>query len=173
MTLLETRDEPFTGSPSFEEFHRTQAAAALRYARAVIGPDGAEDVCQEAWIRAWQAWGSAHPDKVEAWLRTIVRNCCFEAYGRLRKAAVPGGDGSDTVAIAPDEAAMANLELAALWAGLGQLSPALREALWLREVEALSYAEIALRQQVPVGTVMSRLHAARAQARRLRSGVAG
>ena len=172
MTLLPTLDEPSVGSTSFEEFHRRQATPALRYARAIIGPEGAEDVCQEAWLRAWLAWGAADPDKVGAWLRTIVRNCCFEARRRARYAAVTADDASDAVS-APDEAAMARLELAAVWAGLDQLSPALREALWLREVEALSYAEIARRQQVPVGTVMSRLHSARTQARRLRVGVGG
>ena len=71
-------------------------------------------------------------------------------------------------ASAPDDAALAIVELATLWAGLA-LSPALRETLWLREVLALSYAEIARRQGIPVGTVMSRLHAARLQARRQRS----
>jgi RNA polymerase sigma-70 factor (ECF subfamily) len=172
MTLFPTLVGPSAGATSFEEFHRRQATPALRYARAIMGPDGAEDVCQEAWLRAWLAWGAADPDKVEAWLRTIVRNCCFEAQRRARNAAVPTQGAVDAV-VAPDEAAMARLELAALWAGLDHLSPALREALWLREGEELSYAEISLRQRVPVGTVMSRLHSARAQARRLRADVAG
>ena len=52
---------------------------------------------------------------------------------------------------APDDAALATLELAALWAGLA-LTPALRETLWLREILALPYAEIARRQNIPIGT---------------------
>jgi RNA polymerase sigma-70 factor (ECF subfamily) len=164
-------DSPAVSS-SFEHFHSRFSGDALRYARAIVGPDTAEDACQEAWLRAWRAWGSADPGKAELWLRTIIRNCCFDAQrrGRVHEVApeLPADRGA-----APDDAALAALELATLWAGLERLSPALRETLWLREVLALPYAEIARRQQIPVGTVMSRLHAARVQARRLRSAVAG
>ncbi len=153
--------------PSFELFYRDFSGDALRYARAIIGPEGAEDACQEAWLRAWRAWGTAEPGKEQPWLRTIIRNCCFEALRRRQAQelapALPLESGA-----APDDAALANLELTTLWAALG-LSPVLRETLWLREVLALPYAEIARRQNVPIGTVMSRLHAARLQARRRRS----
>lgn len=164
-------DNPAVAS-SFEHFHRQFAGDALRYARAIVGPDSAEDACQEAWIRAWRAWGSADPSKAEFWLRTIIRNCCFDAQrrGRVQEASLDLPPDRRT---APDDAALAALELDTLWAGLERLSPALRETLWLREVCALPYAEIARRQQIPVGTVMSRLHAARVQARRLRAAVAG
>jgi RNA polymerase sigma-70 factor (ECF subfamily) len=157
---------------SFEHFHRRFAGDALRYARAIVGPDTAEDACQEAWLRAWRAWGSADPSKAELWLRTIIRNCCFDAQRRGRAHEVAPYLLTDR-GTAPDDAALASLELATLWAGLERLSPALRETLWMREVLALPYAEIARRQEIPVGTVMSRLHAARVQARRLRSAVAG
>jgi len=164
-------DSPAVSS-SFEHFHSRFSDDALRYAKAIVGPDRAEDACQEAWLRAWRAWGSADPTKAELWLRTIIRNCCFDAQrrGRVHETSpeLPADRGA-----APDDAALAALELATLWAGLERLSPALRETLWLREVQALPYAEIARRQHIPVGTVMSRLHAARVQARRLRSAVAG
>jgi len=68
--------------PSFELFYRDFSGDALRYARAIIGPEGAEDACQDAWLRAWRAWGAAEPGKEQAWLRTIVRNCCCEALRR-------------------------------------------------------------------------------------------
>jgi RNA polymerase sigma-70 factor (ECF subfamily) len=158
--------------PSFEHFHRRFSGDALRYARAIVGPDTAEDACQEAWLRAWRAWGSADPTKAELWLRAIIRNCCFDAQRRGRTHETAPDLPPDRSA-APDDAALAALELATLWAGLERLSPALRETLWMREVLALPYAEIARRQQIPIGTVMSRLHAARVQARRLRSAVAG
>lgn len=157
---------------SFEHFHRRFSDDALRYARAIVGPDGAEDACQEAWLRAWRSWGAADPSKVDRWLRAIVRNCCFDAQRRGQAQQTTPEFPPDPGA-APDEAALAALELATLWAGLERLSPVLRECLWLREVLALPYAEIARRQDVPVGTVMSRLHAARLQARRLRSAAAG
>lgn len=166
-----TPERPVVPS-SFEHFHRRFSGDALRYARAIVGPDTAEDACQEAWLRAWRAWGSADPTKAELWLRAIIRNCCFDAQRRVRVQDLVPDLQPDRNA-APDDAALASLELATLWAGLERLSPALRETLWLREVLTLPYAEIARRQQIPVGTVMSRLHAARVQARRLRSAVAG
>ena len=172
MTTISISPESPAVSSAFEHFHQRFSGDALRYARAIVGPDGAEDACQEAWLRAWRAWGAADPGKAEFWLRTIIRNCCFDVQrrGRVQHAApdLPPDPGP-----APDTAALATLELATLWAGLERLSPALRETLWLREVHALPYAEIAERQGVPIGTVMSRLHAARVQARRLRSATAG
>ena len=116
--------------------------------------------------------GAADPGKAEFWLRTIIRNCCFDVQ-RRGWAQEPAPDLTPDRAAAPEDAALASLELSGLWAGLERLSPVLRETLWLREVESLPYAEIARRQGIPVGTVMSRLHAARVQARRLRSAVAG
>jgi len=171
MTVLPISPDPLVVSSSFEHFHNRFSGDALRYARAIVGPDTAEDACQEAWLRAWRAWGSADPDKAEFWLRTIIRNCCFDA--RRRAGYVCVSDLSPDQQAAPDDAALAALELSTLWAGLDRLSPVLRETLWLREVLALPYAEIARRQKIPVGTVMSRLHAARVQARRLRAAAAG
>ena len=172
MTVVSTSPESPASSPTFEHFHRRFSGDALRYARAIVGPDTAEDACQEAWLRAWRAWGAADPSKAEPWLRTIIRNCCFDAQ-RRGSAQEPAPDLSPGPTAAPEDAALASLELAALWAGLERLSPVLRETLWLREVESLPYAEIARRQGIPTGTVMSRLHAARVQARRLRSAAAG
>jgi len=155
-------------SPSFELFYRDFSGDALRYARAIIGPEGAEDACQDAWLRAWRAWGAAEPGKEQPWLRTIIRNCCFEAQRKRKRAQEVAPAIPIERCAAPDDAALATLELADLWAGLAR-SPALRETLWLREALALPYAEIARRQNIPIGTVMSRLHTARLQARRQRS----
>ena len=172
MPVIPTSPDSPAVSSTFEHFHRRFSGDALRYARASVGPDTAEDACQEAWLRAWRAWGAADPSKAEPWLRTIIRNCCFDVQRRgWAQEAAP--DLPADPAAAPEDAAMASLELAALWAGLERLSPKLRETLWLREVQSLPYAEIARRQGIPVGTVMSRLHAARVQARRLRAAAAG
>jgi len=172
MTAIPISPDPPAVLSSFEHFHQRFSGDALRYAQAIVGPDTAEDACQEAWLRAWRAWGSADPNKAEFWLRTIIRNCCFDAKRRVQ-IQMTALDLPPDRGAAPDDAALAALELSTLWAGLERLSPALRETLWLREVLALPYAEIARRQRIPVGTVMSRLHAARVQARRLRAAVAG
>lgn len=151
---------------SFEDFHRSKAKHALHYARAILGSDSAEDVCQEAWFKAWRAWGSADPAKLDTWLLAIVRNCCFERLRNNRPSAVLTDEDASPVP-APDEVVVAALEMAAAWVLLQRLSPPLREALWLREVMDLSYKEIAEVQGVPEGTVMSRLYAARRKASRL------
>ena len=151
---------------SFEDFHRRRASHALHYARAILGSESAEDVCQEAWFRAWRAWGSADPARLDGWLLAIVRNCCYDRLRVSRPVAVLE-ERHMAVTPAAEDTVVAALELASAWALLQQLPPALREVLWLREVMDLSYAAIAEVQGVPVGTVMSRLHTARRRAARL------
>jgi len=151
---------------SFEDFHKQRERHALHYARAILGSDSAEDVCQEAWLRAWRSWGSAEPDSLDGWLLTIVRNCCIDRLRSSRPVGVV--EETDLPPVPPpDEAVVTALELASAWVLLQGLSAPLREVLWLREVMDLTYAEIAEVQSVPIGTVMSRLHAARKKAARL------
>lgn len=151
---------------SFEDFHQQRSKQALHYARAILGVEGAEDACQEAWLRAWRSWGTADPGKLDPWLLAIVRNCCTDRLRGTRPAVAL--DEHSEVAVPPDDDhVVATLELAAAWIRLQRLAAPLREVLWLREVMDLSYAEIAAVQQVPIGTVMSRLHSARKKASRL------
>ncbi len=153
-------------APTFEDFHRARARTAMMYAQAILGPDGAEDACQEAWLRAWRAWGSADEAKIDAWLRTIVRNCCRDGLGRVERTVHPIVEDDLPLVVAAEDVVLGALEEAALLARIRRLPEALRETLWLREVQELTYLEIAERQGIPVGTVMSRLHAARAKVRR-------
>ncbi|MEO7557271.1 MAG: sigma-70 family RNA polymerase sigma factor [Acidimicrobiales bacterium] len=151
---------------SFEDFHHKRSGAALRYARSIMGDEGAEDACQEAWLRAWRAWGSADGERIDAWLRVIVRNCCLDSISR-RRGGEPVTEVDLPAASAAEDVALEVIDLAAMRVRLLGLPKPLRETLWLREVGELSYAEIATYQRIPVGTVMSRLHAARTRARRL------
>lgn len=145
----------------------THRARVVRLAAYVLRrPDEAEDVAQEAFLRAFR---NLHRFRGEgpfsAWLAAITVSLCRD---RCRRAAwdaeVPVAEPAAPGAVDPAAAADAHLLVEAL---LLQLSPAHRAALLLREVEGLEYAEIAGVLRVPVGTVRSRLAGARARFRAL------
>ena len=148
---------------TFEDFHARRAGDALRYAAAIVGSREAEDACQEAWLRIWRAWGRSDPDRIDAWAFRIVRNCALDR-GRSQsraRSSEPLGEIDPPAPAQVEDVVMPRLEAEGALRLLGKLSMPLREALWLREVGGLSYAEIADVQSVSIGTVMSRLHAAR------------
>lgn len=153
----------------FEDFYRQRAADVRRYATAIVGAAEADDACQDAWLAIWRAWDTADPERRDAWAFRVVRNRCLDRLRRTRPI-----DALDEAHLPPlppvDDAVHARLDAGAALDLLAGLPLPLREALWLREVAELTYAEIAEVQQVPIGTVMSRLHSARKKvARRLRS----
>ena len=148
---------------TFEDFHAHRAGDALRYATAIVGQREAEDACQEAWLRIWRSWGRSDPDRLDAWAFRIVRNCALDR-GRSQsrsRSTEPLGEIDPPAPSGVEDVVMPRIEAEGALRLLGQLSVPLRETLWLREVGGLSYAEIAEVQAVSIGTVMSRLHAAR------------
>jgi RNA polymerase sigma-70 factor (ECF subfamily) len=152
-----------TSRRTFEEFHARRAGDALRYAAAIVGQREAEDACQEAWLRIWRSWGRSDPDRLDAWAFRIVRNCALDR-GRSQSRArttEPLGEIDPPATSEVEDVVMPRIEAEGALRLLSQLSVPLRETLWLREVGGLSYAEIAEVQTVSIGTVMSRLHAAR------------
>lgn len=152
---------------AFEDLYARMAMPALRYATAIAGPE-AEDACQEAWLRIWRSWDDADEGRRQAWAFRVVRNSALDRL-RRRRPVESLGDVELPVPGAVEDTVVTRLEGDAALGALAHLSLPLREALWLREVGELSYAEVAGVQGVPVGTVMSRLHSARRQvARRLR-----
>ncbi len=134
----------------------------------------AEDVVQDAALRALGYFGSYHGGDARAWLLRIVRNT---AYGTLAArtrtgttsldAAGPGGDGEASALQVADpaddpEAALSRREgLAQLDQAMAALPVELRECLVLRELEEMSYRQVSEITGVPMGTVMSRLWRAR------------
>jgi RNA polymerase sigma-70 factor (ECF subfamily) len=122
----------------------------------------AEDVVQEAYLRAFKFFDGFHGGDGRAWLLAIVRNTCFTWLKRNRTAE-PVASFDETLHGAADEALnpeVLMLQGAAremLRAALDELPLEFREALVLRELEELSYKEIAAITGVPLGTVMSRL----------------
>jgi RNA polymerase sigma factor (sigma-70 family) len=145
--------------------------AAYNFARWLAPvPADADDVLQEAVLRAFRAFDSLHVSDVKAWLFAIVRNCHFTALKqRQRRAQVPlpeehdAEDGAALVADTPgpEEESIRSSEAHNLNELMRLLPAEYREVLVLRELEDLSYREIAEVAGVPIGTVMSRLARAR------------
>ena len=134
-----------------------------------------EDVVQDAVLRAFRSFGQFRGGSPRAWLFTIVRNCCRTA---------PAGRGG-SVSLVISESALSDEAAAELWhkadpgptpeeevfrkadinrvrAAIEAIPEPFRETVVLRDLEDLSYAEIAEVTGVPIGTVMSRLSRARA-----------
>ena len=149
--------------------------AAYNLARWLVrDPSIAEDVVQDAYERACKYFAAFRGGSARAWLLQIVRNAAYSALTAQRRrmeVSLSGGtraDDEDGVDMdIPDsrpgpEATLAQRQnLAALDEVLNALPIAWRECLILREVESLSYKEIARIMDVPIGTVMSRLARAR------------
>jgi len=127
----------------------------------------AEDVVQDACIRALKYIGSLEGADARGWFLKIVRNAFYDWLGRNRPAEVVNDENEavdaavDPVAISPEQAAMRKAELRMLADAMEELPLQYREVLILRELEELSYKEIARVADIPVGTVMSRLARAR------------
>jgi len=151
----------------FEETVLPHLDAAFNYARWLTRNDiEAEDVVQDACVRAMRFFSSLRDDDARAWLFTIVRNAWYSRVSR--KANVAEGtrlnDGQDERpdnALDPEERLLQQHTIALVRAALEQLPVDFREAIVLREIEGLSYREIAEVAGVPIGTVMSRLARAR------------
>src|SRR5436309_1786949 len=133
----------------FARFHGEIGDRAARYAATILGPrrlDVLEDVIQEAWAHAWRAWNHADAERRTAWFLRIVRNCAIDQHRRHRatESLSAAGDVDLRIGISGvEEATIARVDAKRTFAVLGGLSSPLREALWLREVLELSYAEIA------------------------------
>jgi RNA polymerase sigma factor (sigma-70 family) len=159
----------------FEQVMVPHLDAAHNLARWLVrDPSIAEDVVQEAYERACKYFAAFRGGSGRAWLLQIVRNTAYSTLNaQQRRMEVPlsGGmraaDGDDVDVDIPDsgpgpEAMLSQREdLAALDDALNALPVTWRECLILREVETLSYKEIARIMDVPIGTVMSRLARAR------------
>ncbi len=149
--------------------------AAYRYARSLTrAAADAEDLVQEAMLRAFRSLAQLRSANAKAWLLTIVRNCHFSQQARRTRHSTPlpeeGSEGDraevdDDGGDDPESLSIRDERSAALQRALSALSIEHREVLMMRELEDLTYQEIASVLGVPVGTVMSRLARARAALR--------
>jgi RNA polymerase sigma-70 factor, ECF subfamily len=155
-------------SSAFEPLVRAHEGPALGYASAMLGDaDEAADALQDAFVQAYRGLSRLRPDSAFGpWFRTIVRNVCLD---RLRSPRLSRRVALDATALDRQAWAEPVAARAAEVAGLSQqLAAALAEipdeqrvTILLREVEGLSYAEIATTLGIPAGTVASRLNHAR------------
>jgi RNA polymerase sigma factor (sigma-70 family) len=131
----------------------------------------AQDVTQEAFLRAFRFFDGCQGGSERAWLLTIVRNTCYTWIQRNRRAGrtelfdeeihgIEFSSGAD-----PETQVLARAKEESLRRALEELPDVFREALVLREMEGMSYKEIADVTCVSLGTVMSRLARARTQLR--------
>jgi RNA polymerase sigma-70 factor (ECF subfamily) len=130
----------------------------------------AQDVVQDAYLRAFRSFGGFRGDNARPWLLAIVRNTCYTWLKHNRRAEVEvpydddvhGGEGrveagGDAIDANP-ESILARLDDVRLVdEALSQLPVGYREVVVLRDIEDLSYREIAHVAGLPMGTVMSRL----------------
>lgn len=147
----------------------------FRLARSLTGSHAdAEDVLQEACLRAFRGIDSVVDTNARAWLLTIVHHTACTWLRKNRPAALIAvadvaaveakqAKRAEQDADTPETALIAKADRAHLEAAIGSLSLPYRETFTLREVEGLNYREIAEITGVPIGTVMSRLSRARDQ----------
>lgn len=173
--LLSREEQTLTppGALGFEQVVLPHLDAAYNLARWLVrDPTLAEDVVQDATVRALGYFGSYRGGDGRAWLLRIVRNAAYNTLAARKREgadsfedAGPDGEPAALQVIDPaddPEAALAHSQdLQTLDQALAALPVELRECLVLRELEELSYKEVAQVTGVPIGTVMSRLWRAR------------
>lgn len=155
--------EAFAGA--FEALRPSVFAVACR----LMGPDDAEDVVMETYLRAWQALPNFEGrSSLKSWLYRIAFNCATDLRRRRQRSPEvrpePTEDGQDPVervadpgAVQPDEVLEADEIRQRVFQAMRRLPDEHRVALELRYTDGLSYAEIAAATGVGIGTVMSRL----------------
>lgn len=151
----------------FEELILPHLDAAHNLARWLTGDaDDAQEVVQEAYLRAFRYFDSYNGGDSKSWLLTIVRNTAFTwRSSRRQEAAAESFDESNhssgSAAQNPEERLVDAANAAVLQDCIEALPLEFREVLIMRELEEMSYRQISEVACIPVGTVMSRLSRAR------------
>ena len=155
----------------FEQATLPHLDAAYNLARWLTGDEHvAEDVVQEAYYRAARYFASFRGGDGRGWMLGVVRRASYDWLKKRRSQSVVAfneefhdqGDESSN----PEFLAIRQFDEELVRQAIEELPPQLREAIVLRELEGLSYREIATIAEVPVGTVMSRLSRGREQLQR-------
>lgn len=147
----------------FEALALPHLDAAFNLARWLARDDqDACDIVQDAFLRAFNAFDGLRGDNARPWLLAIVRNTCFSWLARNRAGALQVPYDEEMHAPAdcdadPEQLALCADERSRVDAAIALLPLEFREVVVLRELEDLSYKEIAAVLAIPMGTVMSRL----------------
>jgi RNA polymerase sigma-70 factor (ECF subfamily) len=157
-----------SGAPRFRELIEPHIDAAYSLARYLArDATAAEDIAQEALLKAFRSVDGLRGE-VRPWLLAIVRNSYFDWRRRDNGRVVtgPAADAAfaaipDDEQVSPESSLIRQGDVAALRAAIEAIPEPFREALVLRDLEELSYREVAEITGVPMGTVMSRLARAR------------
>jgi RNA polymerase sigma-70 factor (ECF subfamily) len=167
---------PPDATRQFREIVLPHLDAAYNFARYLSrDPIAAEDIVQEAFLRAFRAFPTYRGGAPKAWLFAIVRNCFLTwaaGHSGADRPVVDEGALSEAQSLAlanvadpdqetPEAALLRRRDAEAVRAVIEDLPEPFRETLVLRELEELSYKEIAALTATPIGTVMSRLARAR------------
>jgi RNA polymerase sigma factor (sigma-70 family) len=152
---------------NFEEAVMPHLDAAYNLARWLTRNEAdAQDMVQEAYLRALRFFGGFHGTDARAWLLTIVRNTCYTWLKRSRSLEL-SGDFDEAVLTKesdgpnPEASHVLKVQSQLINEAIEKLPIEFREVVILRELEELSYKEIATITGIPIGTVMSRLSRAR------------
>jgi RNA polymerase sigma-70 factor (ECF subfamily) len=139
--------------------------AAYNLARWLVRNDqDAEDIVQESFLKAYKAQESFRGREAKTWMLSIVRNTAMDFLRRYKsKIVVPLGDQAEPEDYSPDpeRELLEQSRREQVRQAISHLAEEFREVIVLREIEGLSYKEIASALSIPMGTVMSRLSRAR------------
>lgn len=165
------------GDPqAFTEIYQRFGEMVYNLALGLAGdPQEAADLTQEAFLRIYRHLGGFRGrSSLKTWIYRVTVNCCRSRLGRRWRRGTVEGEDPDTTfqrladpRRTPEERALAEDVRRQVWAALARLSPRLREAVVLRDLEGLSYEEMARVLGVRIGTVRSRIARGREQLRAL------
>jgi len=147
----------------FEEIVLPHLDAAFNYARWLTRNDAdAQDVVQDAFVRALRFFSSLRGDDARAWLLTIVRNTWYGRFSRRVGSEQPAvfdemSDNRSDETLDPEALMIQQQVVNRVRRAVEDLPVDFREVIVLRELEGLSYKDIAAVVGIPIGTVMSRL----------------
>ena len=164
-----------TNLPNFEQALLPHLEAAYNLARWLMRNEhDAQDVVQEAYLRAFRFFPAFRGVDARAWLMKIVRNTCY-TFLRANRPLQDATEFDETLlsdyrAPNPEEVALQNDSDTSVRKALETLPTSFREVLILRELEGMSYKEIAEITDMPAGTVMSSLSRARDRLRQALTG---